>query len=79
MGKGALIGGLVYNMGETELNARIIGHLYTQKFTLRAGGGVYVNHLLDATVSSTQLPDYFCIPAWLEKLENGKPKIISCF
>ncbi|MCE3297044.1 MAG: hypothetical protein K0R65_2758 [Crocinitomicaceae bacterium] len=79
LGKGAMIGGLVYNMGETELNSKIIGHLYTQKFILKAGGGVYANHLIDATISSTKLPDYFCIPPWLEKLENQKPQIISCF
>lgn len=77
--KGALVGGLVYNAGETELNAKVIGHLYTQKFTLKAGGGVYINHLLDATVSSVKLPDYFCIPAWLDKLETQQAKIISCF
>lgn len=77
--KGSLVGGLVYNVGETELHAKVIGHLYTQKFSLKAGGGVYINHLLDATVSSTQLPEYFCIPDWLEKLEKQQPKIISCF
>ncbi len=75
----ALVAGLVYNVGETELHAKIIGHLYTQKFTLKAGGGVYANHLLDATVSSTQLPDYFCIPAWIERQENQQARIVSCF
>lgn len=79
VGENALIGGLVYNIGETELRSKVIGHLYTQKFSLRAGGGVYVNHLLDATISSRQLPEFFYIPGWLEDQEHLQAKIISCF
>jgi hypothetical protein len=75
----ALVAGLVYNVGETELNGKLIGHLYTQKFILSAGGGVYVNHLLDATLSSKLLPKTFLLPSWLEQIKSKQAKIISCF
>lgn len=75
----ATVGGLIYNQGETALYGKIIGHIYTQNFLIRAGGGVYTNQLLDATISSTQLPREFLYPDWLEKMEFRNAKIISCF
>ncbi len=77
--KNSLVAGLVYNVGETELKGKLIGYLYTQKFILNAGGGVYMNHLLDATLSSKLLPENFLIPLWLEQMKSNKAKIISCF
>ncbi|MFK7784158.1 MAG: hypothetical protein AB8B56_03520 [Crocinitomicaceae bacterium] len=75
----ARIGGLVYNLGETELKGEIIGHLYTNQFTLKAGGGQYTNHLLNAKISSDQLPDDMIVPNWLTEDKITQPKIIACF
>ncbi|NRA13352.1 MAG: hypothetical protein HRT57_15505, partial [Crocinitomicaceae bacterium] len=73
------IAGLVYNQGETELRGKIIGSLYTNKFTLHAGGGIYGDHLLDATISSEQLPEDFIMPNWLMDVKSTKPILLSCF
>ena len=73
------IAGLVYNQGDTELQGKIIGSLYTNKFTLNAGGGIYGDHLLDATISSEQLPEDFIRPNWLMDVKNTKPILLSCF
>ncbi|PHR26321.1 MAG: hypothetical protein COA38_15160 [Fluviicola sp.] len=75
----ARIGGLVINLGETELNGEVIGHLYTNQFTLRAGGGTYSNHLLNAKISTADLPKEMVLPNWLTDEKVTKPKIISCF
>ena len=75
----ARIGGLVYNLGETELKGEVIGHLYTNQFTLRAGGGQYTNHLLNARISSDLLPKEMIVPNWLKEGEVTKPKLIACF
>ncbi len=75
----ARIGGLVYNLGETELKGEIIGHLYTNQFTLQTGGGQYANHLLNAKISSDLLPKEMIVPNWLTKSTVTKPKLIACF
>lgn len=75
----ARIGGLVYNLGETELKGEVIGHLYTNEFTLRAGGGQYANHLLNARISSDLLPKEMIVPNWLQEGKVTKPKLIACF
>lgn len=75
----ARIGGLVYNLGETELKGEIIGYLYTNQFSLRAGGGQYSNHLLNAKISSDLLPKEMIVPNWLAKAKVTKPKLIACF
>lgn len=75
----ARIGGLVINLGETELKGEVIGHLYTNQFTLRAGGGRYSNHLLNAKISTADLPKEMVLPNWLRDEKVTKPKIISCF
>lgn len=73
------IGGLVYNLGETELKGEIIGHIYTNQFTLRTGGGQYTNHLLNAKISSELLPKEMVVPNWLADAKVTKPKLIACF
>lgn len=75
----ARIGGLVYNLGDTELKGEIIGHLYTNGFTLNAGGGQYSNHLLNAKISTADLPKEMVLPCWLNDDKQTKPKIIKCF
>lgn len=75
----ARIGGLVYNLGKTELKGEVIGYLYTNEFTLRAGGGQYTNHLLNAKISSDLLPKEMIVPNWLAKGKVTKPKLIACF
>lgn len=75
----ALVAGFVYNQGETELQGKIAGHIYTQQFALHAGGGQYTNHLLDATISTKLLPKDFIFPAWLSNSSKTKPEILACF
>jgi len=75
----AIVGGIVYNQGETELNGKIIGSIYTSKFTLNTGAGQYSNYLLDATISSKQLPSGFIAPVWLKEEVKQQAKIIICF
>ncbi len=77
--RGSVVGGLVYNTGETQLNGRIAGHLYTQNFYLRAGGGAYRDHVLDGRISSEDLPAVFILPHWLKEQENGRGKLITHF
>lgn len=75
----SLVAGIIYNQGETEIKGKVIGHLYTQSFHLKAGGGEYSNHLLDVLISSEKLPKEFIIPNWMEENKVGKSKIMSCF
>lgn len=75
----SLVAGIIYNQGETEIKGKMIGHLYTQSFNLKAGGGEYSNHLLDVVISSEKLPKEFIIPNWMEENKVGKSKIMSCF
>lgn len=75
----AVVGGLVYNVGETELRGKLIGSLYTNSFSLNVGGGQYVNYLLDATLSKEMLPKDFVYPKWIDLEESSNPKIIACF
>lgn len=72
------VAGFIYNQGETELQGEVIGSLYTNAFNLELGS-IYKNHLLDATISSKQLPKEFIMPNWLEDVELEKPVILSCF
>ncbi len=73
----ALVSGLVYNAGESEMRGSIIGHFYTNALRLYSGGSDNSNHLLDCTISSTQLPAYFMLPNWLDGMKVGKQKIIA--
>lgn len=75
----ALVAGFVYNQGETELQGKIAGHIYTQQFVLHAGGGQYTNHLLDATISTKLLPKEFIFPAWIRNSDKTKSTILACF
>lgn len=74
----ATIGGLVYNQGETEIRGEIIGSLYTNKLVAHAGGGVYGGHLVDALISSKQLPPEFIYPNWLRDTKVSKPILLTC-
>ncbi len=72
----ALVSGLIYNAGESEMRGSVIGHFYTNALRLYSGGSDNSNHLLDCTISSTQLPTYFMLPNWLDGMKVGKQKII---
>ncbi|MDX2362483.1 MAG: hypothetical protein QNK23_16870 [Crocinitomicaceae bacterium] len=75
----ALVAGLVYNQGETELQGKIIGSLYTNQFSLNAGGGQYTNALLNATLSNKLLPKDFVMPDWIDHEGISTPTLLSCF
>lgn len=74
----ATIGGLVYNQGESEVRGTIIGSLYTNKLIAHAGGGTYGGYLVDAVLSTKQLPESFVMPIWLKGDAVTKPVFISC-
>lgn len=73
----SVVAGLVYNSGETEAKGTIIGSLYTDQLSVRAGGGVYGNHLVDAIISQKRLPAYFLLPGWLASQSGAHSKIIA--
>ncbi len=75
----AMAGGLVYNVGETELKGKLIGSLYTEQLALKLGGGEYRGYLYNATLSSRQLPEDFVMPDWLTDVERKHPKLLACF
>lgn len=58
--------GLVYNQGETMLKGKVIGSLFTKKLYIETKSSSYENHLLDAEIDATTLPDYFLLPSWME-------------
>lgn len=72
------IAGIVYNVGTTELYGSVFGHLYTGNFECHIAGGIYTNHLVDATISSCITPTRFGIPK-IFTYQNKIPSIIvSC-
>ncbi len=73
----AVVGGLIYNIGETEIRGKIHGYTYTNSFTVRIGGGEYKNHLVDAEISSETLPKELVLPQWIKTDENKKTEIIT--
>lgn len=77
--KNSTIGGLIYNVGETEVSGKIHGYVYTNSFTLSAGGGVYKNYLLDAEIKSDALPKELILPQWIKHGEEVKGELITLF
>jgi len=75
--KESIVAGLVYVTGETELMGSIYGSLYSQQLLARVGGGSYGNHLVDAKISSTDLPAEFLFPGWLEEQQKVKSKVVA--
>ena len=74
----ATVGGLVYNQGESEIRGEIIGSLYTNKLVAHAGGGVYGGHLVDAIISTKQVPEMMIMPNWFKENKITKPILITC-
>ncbi|OFZ23248.1 MAG: hypothetical protein A3D92_08965 [Bacteroidetes bacterium RIFCSPHIGHO2_02_FULL_44_7] len=75
----ATVGGLVYNVGESELKGSIIGSLYTNELALKLGGGEYKGYFWNATLSSKQLPEEFVLPDWLADVRFKESKLLACF
>lgn len=75
----ATVGGLVYNVGESELKGSIIGSLYTNELALKLGGGEYKGYFWNATLSSKQLPEDFVLPDWLADVKFKESKLLACF
>lgn len=73
----SVVAGLIYNAGETEAKGTIIGSLFTDQLSVRAGGGAYGNHLVDAIISQKRLPSYFLLPGWLQSQSDVQSKIIA--
>jgi hypothetical protein len=77
--KGSILGGIVYNIGETEIEGKIIGSLFTSIIKHQKSGGVYKNQLVDIYVSSEKLPDSFLYPRWILQKEQAKNKVLKWF
>lgn len=75
----AVVGGLIYNVGETEVKGKVHGYVYTNSFHLQAGGGEYKNHLLDAEIKSTTLPEELLLPGWIKNELPQKGEVITWF
>lgn len=74
------IGGLVYNQGESDIRGKVLGSVFTNKLVAHVGGGAYGNHLVDAQISTKELPEEFVLPNWLERSDkNIKPVLLTCF
>lgn len=76
--KDALVAGIVYNAGITEIYGSVIGSLNTAETLVRVGGGAYTNHLFDALVSTKRLPGGFVCPSWFGLFSHSRKKIILC-
>jgi hypothetical protein len=74
-----VVAGLVYNQGVSEIRGSILGHLYTNSLQLHYGGGNNVNHLLDCTLSSKQLPKDFVLPHWIKSTSTKNTRIVTRF
>lgn len=59
---GALIKGLVYADHNLEIQGEVQGQVIAGNFVLRTAGGMYRNHLLDASISLDLLPHEFAAP-----------------
>jgi hypothetical protein len=75
----SLIGGLIYNMGETMVKGKVHGYIYTNSFNLRTGGGEYSNHLMDAEINGNELPQELMLPQWIKNAEKKRGEIIAWF
>lgn len=58
--------GTVYNVGDTQLKGSINGSLFTKRFFLKTKSSTYTNHLLDAEIDNSILPDYYINSAILK-------------
>lgn len=76
--KNAVVAGIVFNCGITEIYGAVIGCLNTAETQTLAGGGSYTNHIMDAIISTKRLPKDFICPAWLELSHHSRKKVISC-
>lgn len=76
--KDALVAGIVYNAGITEIYGSIIGSLNTSETLAKVGGGAYTNHVFDALISTKRLPGGFVCPSWFGLFSHSRKKIISC-
>lgn len=73
----SVIAGLVYVQGEVQLKGSVIGSLFTKSFIAYDGGGVYSNHLMDATIDGTALPRNFLMPDWIPSYRKGRLRIMD--
>ena len=73
----SLVAGMVYNSGESQIRGSVIGSIYTQRLSAYFGGGVYDNHLIDATVTIKKLPARFCSPNWLQDVSKSHLTLIE--
>jgi hypothetical protein len=69
--------GFAYITGQTELRGSIVGSLFTKTFYLKTKTATYTNHLVDAKIDGTAVPDFFLFPNWLANQEEHTYKLLK--
>ena len=73
IGKNAVVEGLIYCNDYVELQGKVHGSIYCDRFTLKTPSSVYENHLLNAEVDPYKLSKYY---AGIPLMESDQPKKI---
>lgn len=69
---GSVITGTIYCDGNLLLNGAVHGCVMTKGFMLRTSGSSYENHLLDATIDVSKLPEMYSTVIRVDKAEKYK-------
>jgi len=77
IGKKVVITGLVYANGSVEHKGTINGTLYCQHFFLKTPYSTYSNHLLNASIDRTKLPEYFISSLLIKNTKKGLIKWLN--
>lgn len=67
---GSTITGTVYCNGNLQLNGAVQGCVMTKGFILRTSGSIYENHLLDAEIDLSKLPEIYSALIKDDKIEK---------
>jgi len=78
IGNGASVYGTVFCNGKAQLNGKVYGNLYTDRFFLKTQTAYYENIIRNGTVDGTGLPEEFIkIPLLKSNTENGTYKVVK--
>lgn len=70
IGEEAIIMGQVYASEELELKGAVKGGIFCSNFLLKTPSSIYENHLIDAIIDRSALPDEFVGVALTEEINN---------
>jgi hypothetical protein len=75
LSKADLVCGQVYSQGTLELQGTVFGSVYTSKFIVHTPSSLYENHLLNAQINVSKLPDEY-VGISIEGEKTGENKKI---